>query len=69
MSTPELIYRYIKDYIEQEGYPPDYREIAVDCSISMGAVTYNLDKLEDEGYIRRKYRRWRGIELTDKQWQ
>jgi repressor LexA len=69
MTTEELIYTYIRDYIEEEGYPPDYREIAIDCSISMGTVTYTLDKLESDGFITRQPRRWRSMKLTDKEWE
>jgi repressor LexA len=67
MTTQELIYRYIKEYIAEEGYPPDYREIASDCSISLGSVTYHLDNLEANGYIKRQPRKSRSMALTDKQ--
>jgi SOS-response transcriptional repressor LexA len=69
MTTQETIYHYIEQHIQQEGYPPDYRTIAAECGISLGAVTYNLTTLETEGYIKRQPRRWRTIELTGKVWE
>lgn len=69
MTTREAIYRYIEQYIQQEGFPPDYRSIAAVCDIGLNTVSYHITELEYEGYITRQPRRWRSIELTGKQWE
>ncbi len=56
----ELIHQFLVD----NGYPPTVREIVSGCGISSTSVVdYNLNVLEQEGYIRRHPEVSRGIEL------
>ena len=55
---------FIRQFVEDKGYPPSIRDIVVGCGISSTSVAnYNLNILEREGYIRRQRDISRGIEL------
>ncbi len=58
------ILRYIQHCYEDTGYPPTIREIgnAVDIA-STSVVNYNLNKLEQAGYIEREKKVSRGLRL------
>lgn len=46
------IYNYIKDFIDDNGFPPSVREIGAKFSIkSTSTVHYYLEKLRDDGLI------------------
>ena len=61
----ERVLNYLRDFIDEHGYPPSYRQIAQACQISSTSVVdYNLEVLEREGYLRRDRDISRGIELT-----
>lgn len=52
--TRELILQYLKDHIDDKGYPPTVREIAWAVGIaSTSTVHRHLEGLEKDGYIRR----------------
>ncbi|WP_446899618.1 transcriptional repressor LexA [Clostridium sp. LBM24168] len=59
------IFKYIKSYVEQKGYPPSVREI---CSAvgakSTSTVHRHLEKLEKDGYIKRDAAKPRTIEIV-----
>ncbi|RLC64854.1 MAG: repressor LexA [Chloroflexi bacterium] len=61
----QAILEFVSEYIEENGYPPSIREIgaAVDIS-STSVVSYNLKRLEEEGYISRERVISRGLALT-----
>ena len=55
---------YIKDFMEQNSYPPTVRDIQSGCEISSTSVVdYNLQILQREGHLQRKREVSRGIEL------
>lgn len=60
------IYKYIKSYVEQKGYPPSVREI---CSAvgakSTSTVHRHLERLEKDGYIKRDATKPRTIEIVE----
>ncbi len=60
------ILEYIRDCLLEKGYPPAVREIcqAVDLK-STSSVHAHLEKLEENGYIRRDPTKPRAIEITD----
>ncbi len=67
-SKQKDIIKFIRDFLGDRGYPPTIRDIANGCGISStSVVAYNLDKLEEAGYIRRHSDISRGIELLDSQ--
>jgi SOS-response transcriptional repressor LexA len=53
LDTSDLVFDYICAYLEQQGYPPSIRNIGCACQLSIGGVVYNLDKLEDRGWLTR----------------
>ena len=60
------IINFIRQYLRDNGYPPSVRDIVNGCNISStSVVVYNLNKLEQAGYIRRRGDISRGIELLD----
>ncbi|MDA2997450.1 MAG: transcriptional repressor LexA [Actinomycetota bacterium] len=55
----------IKKAVEDQGYPPSMREIGQAAGLSSTAsVTYQLQILEEKGWIRRDASRGRAIEIT-----
>ena len=65
-SKQTHIIRFIREFLFDKGYPPSIRDIVYGCGISStSVVAYNLDKLEEAGYIRRHSDISRGIELLN----
>ena len=61
------IIRYIDKFLVERGYPPSIRDIQGGCAISSTSVVdYNLNILEDRGYISRHADVSRGIRLLNK---
>jgi repressor LexA len=64
----ERIINFVTEFLHDKGYPPTIRDIAAGCEISStSVVAYNLDKLEQAGYIRRHSDISRGIKFLDPQ--
>jgi len=60
----QTIIDFIRQFLVDRGYPPTIRDIQASCSISSTSVVdYNLNILEQEGYLRRDPEVSRGIEL------
>ena len=60
----EQILDFIETFLNQNAYPPTIREIQKELDISSTSVVdYNLNALEERGYIRRNRHISRGIEL------
>ena len=63
-SKQQKIIDFIHQFLVDRSYPPTVREIVSGCGISSTSVVdYNLNILEQEGYIRRHPEVSRGIEL------
>ena len=62
----QRMYDFIREFFQENQYPPTIREIgeAVDIS-STSVVNYNLNKLVDAGLIERNKEVSRGIRLTE----
>jgi repressor LexA len=59
---------FIRQFIEENDYPPTIREIGSAVGISStSVVNYNLDQLERKGYLIRNREVSRGLRLTDTQ--
>jgi repressor LexA len=64
----ERIINFVTEFLDDKGYPPTIRDIAAGCGISStSVVTYNLNKLEQAGYIRRHGEISRGIKFLHPQ--
>jgi len=60
----ERIINFVTEFLSDKGYPPTIRDIAAGCGISStSVVAYNLNKLEQAGYIRRHSDISRGIKF------
>ena len=61
----QSILRFLREYVEENGYPPSIREIGAAAGISStSVVSYNLKRLEEKGYIGRDPEVSRGLKLT-----
>lgn len=66
-KTKEKILAIINAFVEEHGYPPSIREIARGLAFkSTKAVKVHLDKLEEEGRIKRKRKYARAIFVEPK---
>lgn len=60
------ILEFVGEFIRDNGYPPSMREICAATGISStSVVSYNLDRLEEGGYIIRDREVSRGLRLAD----
>jgi len=66
-SKQQDILDFIRQFLEERGYPPTIRDIVAGCGISSTSVVdYHLAILEKEGHLRRHPEISRGIELSDR---
>ena len=61
----EAIYLFLIAYIQENGYPPSYREIAEEYRIASSLVLPVLWALESKGKIKLKPKIPRAIQLTE----
>jgi len=67
-AKQERIINFVTEFLQDKGYPPSIRDIAAGCEISStSVVAYNLNKLEQAGYIRRHSDISRGIKFLTPQ--
>lgn len=59
------VLRFILAHMDRRGFPPTLAEIARKHKYSTTAAKYHLDRLERDGYIRRRPRSARAIEIID----
>src|SRR5690554_5867628 len=60
------ILEFMKNYIQDKGYPPSVREMCVGVNLkSTSSVHSHLETLEKNGYIRRDPSKPRAIEIVD----
>jgi len=66
LSTKQSrILNFLRQFLDDKGYPPTIRDIVKGCKISSTSVVeYNLRILEREGHFRRDREVSRGIELS-----
>ena len=56
--------QFIRSYLEEHSYPPTIREIGKAVGIpSTSVVKYNLERLQEKGYIERSEEVSRGLRL------
>lgn len=60
-----VVYRFIKEFMEKEGFSPTHREICDACFISRGSAVRCLDMLMARGVITRQPNVARSIRLLD----
>lgn len=66
-DTQARLLEFIRDYLMRKGYAPTLREMMTGTGIpSTSVVSYNLDRLEEKGYLHRRQAGQRAIALTNK---
>ena len=61
----DRIVEFIREYTDEHGWPPSYREIGDECDIkSTSNVKYWIDKLVEEGRLEQKARTARTIRVV-----
>lgn len=59
------ILSFIEEFIDEHDYPPSIRDIQNGCGISStSVVSYNLDRLKENGYLNRHSEVSRGLSLS-----
>ena len=67
-ETVELVFRYIKDYIDQKGYPPSVRDICQGVGIrSTSTIHGHLKRLNETGKIAYTAGKRRAITIPSRQ--
>ena len=62
----ELILSFIENFIYENDYPPTIRDIQNGCNISStSVVSYNLDRLKENGHLNRHSEVSRGLSLAN----
>jgi repressor LexA len=65
-SRQERIVSFIREFTARSGYPPSIRQIGLDVGISStSVVSYNLNILQQKGYISRTREISRGVRLVE----
>lgn len=62
-DTTEQVYLFLCQYIDEHGYSPSIREIALGCYIGRSTVIRHLDRLEGQGRISRELEQPRSIQI------
>lgn len=61
------VYNYVKNYLEQNSFPPSVREICAEVGIKSTATAYAyLEKLQKQGLITKTPDKKRAFSLTQK---
>ncbi len=63
-NKQEIIFNFLREFIDSNNYPPTVREICEGIGLSSPATVHShLSKLESKGYIKRNAQKNRAIEL------
>jgi repressor LexA len=66
-SRQQDMLKFIRGFVEENGYPPTIREIGAAVRISStSVVNYNLNILQAKGHLQRNHDISRGVRLIDK---
>lgn len=64
-SRQDQILDFIREFLDDNGYPPTIRDIQSGCDISSTSVVdYNLNALREKGYLTRRADVSRGLQLV-----
>lgn len=64
VARREAMMKFIRVYIDQNGYPPSMAEIAEDQDIAKSAVRHHLYRLQRDGLITMSPNKYRSIRVT-----
>ncbi len=66
-NKEEQLLEFIKNYVDENGFPPTVREMCHAINVSStSTISYYLSKLEDSGAIRKNPNKNRALEITEK---
>ena len=66
VDKKEELLKFIKNYVDDNGYPPTVREMCRAVKVnSTSTIAYHLARLEDEGSIRKNPNKNRALEVVD----
>ena len=57
------IYRFICDFLTENGYPPTEAEICKGCYISNSVAHRYVDRLQEKGYVCKQERKARTLKI------
>jgi len=61
------VLNYLRNYIEENGFPPTVREICSELEIKSTATVYSyLERLKELGYLKKSRAKNRALEVVDK---
>jgi SOS-response transcriptional repressor LexA len=63
-DTVDAVYDFIRQFIDQKHYSPNYREIAIGCHIGRTSVSRYLDRLQIQGRIEYEPGKARSIRIV-----
>ena len=64
-ATQQRVLTAIRGYFTQHGYPPALRDIAAETGLSLSAVSHQVHRLTEKGWIRRAPGRPRALVVLD----
>ena len=62
-THPERVYTFVRTYLHQVGYPPNFNEIGQACQLHQDQVLSSLLRLEQAGRLRFRPDRPRSLRL------
>ena len=66
-NKEQQLLQFIKEHLNNFGYPPTVREMCHAVKVSStSTIAYYIDKLEQEGYIKKNPNKNRAIEIVDR---
>ena len=66
LDKKEELLNFIKNYVDENGYPPTVREMCRAIKVnSTSTIAYHLSKLEDSGSIKKNPNKNRALEVVD----
>ena len=64
LDKKEELLKFIREYIDENGYPPTVREMCRAVKVnSTSTIAYHLSKLEDDGFIKKNPNKNRALEV------
>ena len=66
VDKKEELLNFIKQYVDENGYPPTVREMCRAVKVnSTSTIAYHLNKLEDDGHIKKNPNKNRALEVVN----
>lgn len=63
--TPVEVLDGIEDFMETNGYPPTYRDLAESLNVSLSTIYIRVERLAGKGLVEKRPRCARGLSVTE----